>query len=308
MTGQEARPRQARLPTLYAPYTPPCPAPLLAAAVAELGAEGEHVAAAAYWKATVTSAFRATLAATLKAAPPTHRSELDGRPPRGSTDGRQARGAGGGCAAASAEWPPLPGAAPPQRCAVTARFQQWLRLLLCQLLGALAASGTTAEAPWAAALACLVHLTTHDGAVVRCHAEEVPLPALAALLEACRRHAWSEQLHTWLIQLAANLLYVHGDGEERGGHRSVKAASLADSWRSSGSGGVLPGRGVLCGSWVGGCVCDLSLGWGWGGVGGDCLPLGLGGLGPAARLRCRAAAGEPSKAAACPPEPGVACI
>ncbi|PRW39232.1 hypothetical protein C2E21_7090 [Chlorella sorokiniana] len=233
-------------------------APALAEAVAELD-QGDGSAAALNWKATVTAAFRATLAATIKAqhgqqaatrssldgrhGGGTLRSSLDGRTfnPRGSLEGRplnnrgsfdarsslrgnssHAAGSGGG---SDGEWPPLLGQRPPARSAATERFQQWLRLLLFQLMAALAASGSTAEGPWAAALSCLLHLGTHGGRVVRAYVEELPLSVVAALLQQSRTNRWSEQLHAWLVTLAANLLYVHSDG------------SVADSQRSGGTGG-----------------------------------------------------------------------
>ena len=213
--------------------------------------QGDGSAAALNWKATVTAAFRATLAATIKAQHAQHgqqaqqaamRSSLDGRlaggtlrssldsrtfNPRSSLDGRplNTRGSldarsslrGGGSHAASGgsdgEWPPLLGQRPLARSAATERLQQWLRLLLFQLMAALAASGSTAEAPWAAALSCLLHLGTHSGRVVRAYVEELPLSVVAALLQQSRANRWSEQLHAWLVTLAANLLYVHNDGE-----------------------------------------------------------------------------------------------
>ncbi|KAL4856367.1 hypothetical protein ACK3TF_003171 [Chlorella vulgaris] len=238
----------------------------LADAVAGLDAGGEMNVP--NWKATVTSAFRASLAATMKAATVNIRSSLERHSSRNAADGHlhSRRGAsmggasqtnshfgvgggGGGANGGIADWPPLLGARPEARCARAERFQQWLRLLLFQLLATLAASGGASEAAWAAALSCLVHLTTHSGAVVRAYVEELPLSVVAALLEQSRQHLWSEQLHAWLITLAANLLYAHSDSDDhRSVHRSSKAASVADSHRSGGGGGggVGTGRG---GAW-----------------------------------------------------------
>lgn len=142
-------------------------------AVAELDLGGDKGPATANWKATVTSAFRATLAATMRSgafnpknsldaggggggANGTHhatRSSLEGRSMRSSLDGGQTRSSGStaptrlgpagsaaaAAAGAAAEWPPLLGQRPPARCARAERFQQWLRLLLFQLMAALAA-------------------------------------------------------------------------------------------------------------------------------------------------------------------------
>lgn len=218
----------------------------------------------------MTAAFRATLAATIKAQHAQHgqqaaaRSSLDGRPsgstlrssldartfnPRGSLDSRalnnrgsldarsSVRGsgshaAGSGGSSGDGEWPPLLGQRPPVRSAATERFQQWLRLLLFQLMAALAASGSTAEAPWAAALSCLLHLGTHGGRVVRAYVEELPLSVAAALLQQARINRWSEQLQAWLVTLAANLLYVHSDGEAAEG-----AASMYHTGRAGELGG-----------------------------------------------------------------------
>lgn len=237
--------------------------------------EGDGSAVALNWKATVTSAFRATLAATLKSAaanaPLNPRSSLDGgsRPSRNvaggrsSLDGRSSNlraslderslrpngaagsgGAGGSSSGAPAEWPPLLGQRPPARCAAVERFQQWLRLLLFQLMAALAGSGATAEGPWVAALSCLLHLCTHDGQAVRAYLEDLPLSVVAALLVQCRQHRWSQQLHAWLITLGANLLYRHSDeGAEYGMHRSVRG-SVAESLRSGGGGSATGSAGA----------------------------------------------------------------
>lgn len=255
---------------------PPLHPPLLPSfahslAVAELGvASGAAPPSNAAWKATVTSAFRATLASTLRGSTavaagsgnargsldggrsggsggghaPT-RSSLDGRTLWGSADaGHPARGAAGGRTAAASpagEWPPLLEQRPPPRspCGRCERFQQWLRLLLFQLLEGLAAgaggiaAAAAPEGPWVAALSCLVHLSTHSGAVPRAYVEELPPSVVAALLEQCRRHRWSEHLHAWLVTLAANLLYVHTDGsDDYGPPRSIKALSM----RSDGAG------------------------------------------------------------------------
>lgn len=179
------------------------------------------------------------------------RSSIDGRPPHQHQHHRGAS-APSGCDAAAAgprlpggggsgEWPPLLGQRPPARSARCERFQQWLRLLLFQLMSTLAAAGSGAsEGAWAAALSCLLHLSTHSGRVVRAHVEELPLSVVAALLEQSRRHRWSEQLHAWLVTLAANLLYEHnsdGDNEVGSMQRSLKAGSLTDSYRSGGGSG-----------------------------------------------------------------------
>lgn len=223
--------------------------------MAELGGGGGDGGASANWKATVTSAFRATLAATLKAASAPHaanpRSSLDGRSHRCSVDGRGGRG-GGASGGGGAEWPPLLGVRPAARCARAERFQQWLRLLLFQLLAALAGCGGASEGAWVAALSCLLHLTTYDGRVVRAYIEELPLSVVAALLEQSHRHLWSEQLHAWLVGLAANLLYSHSDAGEAGMRRSIKAASLSDSLRSGGGGGG-GAAGGGAGAWPGSC-------------------------------------------------------
>lgn len=256
--------------------------------------QGDGSAAALDWKATVTAAFRATLAATLKAqaqqgqvqqghqqqqqqgqqagargsldgrpAGASLRASLDGRPhrPRASLDGRplnahssldgrplnsrasldarSLRGAAGhpgsGSGSGDGEWPPLLGQRPPARSAAAERFQQWLRLLLFQLMAALAASGSAAEAPWAAALSCLLHLGTYGGRAVRAYLEELPPAVVAALLQQARTHRWSEQLHAWLVTLAANLLYVHTDGDAAEGAAAMYHAGRAGKF---GAGGV----------------------------------------------------------------------
>jgi hypothetical protein len=244
--------------------------------VAELDAAwGDAGGGSANWKATVTSAFRATLAATMKAAGSSssnprssvngggtaprhgHRSSIDGRPTHQHQHHRGASSLGGGDAAAAGprlpgggaagEWPPLLGQRPPARSARCERFQQWLRLLLFQLMSTLAAAGSGAsEGAWAAALSCLLHLSTQSGRVVRAHVEELPLCVVAALLEQSRRHRWSEQLRAWLVTLAANLLYEHNsDSENEVGsmQRSWKAGSLTDSYRSGGGGSGSVHRG-----------------------------------------------------------------
>eukprot|EP00887_Chlorella_sp_A99_P002375 scaffold10.g2375.t1 len=227
-------------------------------------------AANADWRATVTSAFRATLAATMRrAAAATGAAQAaQGLTPSGTvaaaggrTNSRRAGvgavdwsegvgsplpggGRGGGAAAANGgaepEWPPLAGRRPaPLASPATERFQQWLRLLLFRLMAVLAALPDAPELAWVSALSCLVHLTTYEGRVVRAYVEDLPPGAVAALLEQCRAGRWSEQLQAWLITLGANLLYslpsgAGGDddaGSQRGGfHRQ---GSAPDSVRGS---------------------------------------------------------------------------
>ncbi|PSC72009.1 hypothetical protein C2E20_4726 [Micractinium conductrix] len=284
-------------------------APALADAVAELGvASGAAPPSNAAWKATVTSAFRATLASTLRGSTavaagsgnargsldggrsggsggghaPT-RSSLDGRTLWGSADaGHPARGAAGGRTAAASpagEWPPLLEQRPPPRspCGRCERFQQWLRLLLFQLLEGLAAgaggiaAAAAPEGPWVAALSCLVHLSTHSGAVPRAYVEELPPSVVAALLEQCRRHRWSEHLHAWLVTLAANLLYVHTDGsDDYGPPRSIKALSMRSDGAGSTGRASYAGGGGAAGagdpSWWGGSQLDFGRLRAFGGV------------------------------------------
>ncbi|KAL4440437.1 hypothetical protein ABPG75_003438 [Micractinium tetrahymenae] len=293
-------------------------APVLAEAVAELDLGSDKGPATANWKATVTSAFRATLAASMLSGAfnprssldggsgsaagaagaaggangahhaPT-RSSLDGRSMRSSLDGGQGRSSSGtaptrlgpagsaaaaAAAAAAAEWPPLLGQRPPAGCARAERFQQWLRLLLFQLMGALAsvsgggpgsaapAAGAAPEGPWVSALSCLLHLGTHSGRIVRAFVEELPLSVVAALLEQSRRHCWSEHLHAWLISLAANLLYAHSDQEESGLQRSVKAVSLRSDGAGSAAGSMhrasYPGASAGDLSWWSGSQLDFD--------------------------------------------------
>lgn len=260
-------------------------APVLAEAVAELDLGSDKGPATANWKATVTSAFRATLAASLRSGtlnPRSHldagsggsgvngthhatsRGSLDGRSMRSSLDGGATRSSGGtaptrlgpggaaaaAAAGAAAEWPPLLGQRPPARCARAERFQQWLRLLLFQLMGALAAvsgsapgsaaaaAGAAPEGPWVSALSSLLHLGSYEGRIVRAFVEDLPLGVVAALLEQSRRHCWSEHLHAWLVSLAANLLYAHSDQEEGGLQRSVKAVSLRSDGTGSATGSM----------------------------------------------------------------------
>lgn len=271
---------------------------LATSAVAELDLGSDKGPATANWKATVTSAFRATLAASLRSGtfnPRSHldagsggsgvngthhatsRGSLDGRSMRSSLDGGATRSSGGtaptrlgpggaaaaAAAGAAAEWPPLLGQRPPARCARAERFQQWLRLLLFQLMGALAAvsgsapgsaaaaAGAAPEGPWVSALSSLLHLGSYEGRIVRAFVEDLPLGVVAALLEQSRRHCWSEHLHAWLVSLAANLLYAHSDQEEGGLQRSVKAVSLRSDGTGSATGRAFGGWGPPA-AWVGG--------------------------------------------------------
>ena len=274
--------------------------------------EGDGSAAALSWRATVTSAFRASLAATIRAAGPPQaagnpRGSLDGSTRlgraaagRASVDGRGGLRPNGGVpgAAAAAEWPPLLGQRPAARCPAAERFQQWLRLLLFQLLAALAASGTAAEGPWVAALSCLLHLGTHDGRAVRAYLEGLPLSVVAALLEQCRRHRWSEQLHAWLVGLAANLLYRHADEGGEGGYGPhALRGSGSESLRSGGGGSV--GAGAVALPREASCGCTACMG-----RAAACVPL-VPAPQPACPERAALPAARPCPAAtnprACPP-------
>ena len=214
------------------------------------------------WRATVTSAFRATLAATMRkaaasqqqreaaAAATNPRSSLGSL--HGGTSRRrasldwgeaaaspQARGANSSGSAASGsggegEWPPLAGRRPPGINRSIERFQQWLRLLLFRLMAVLAALPEAPEPAWVAALSSLVHLTTYEGRMVRAYAEALPLAVVAALLAQCRAGRWSEQLRAWLTCLGANLLYSTPEGDDEAASQSQRSAvyrqaSAADS-------------------------------------------------------------------------------
>ena len=135
---------------------------------------------------------------------------------------------------------------------------------------------------WVAALSCTVQLLCHGGRVVRAYAEDLPLGAVAALLEQSRRHRWSQQLHAWLLGVAANLMYSHGAGEEQGTDTGARATvtkppSLASDSQRSGS-----GEGRLQGGSGGRRVLLLLLA-GW--------------------LAGRGAGGRGSQRATCPPLP-----
>lgn len=108
------------------------------------------------WRATVTSAFRATLAATMRAS---------------QDSGSGGSAAGAACPAASGsdggpDWPPLAAPRPggggcgdPR----AERFQQWLRLLLFRLLEALPGAEGVEDSVWASALSCIAHFVTYHG-------------------------------------------------------------------------------------------------------------------------------------------------
>jgi hypothetical protein len=74
------------------------------------------------------------------------------------------------------------------------------------------------EAVWQSAVGCLSHLTTHGGHWVAASLASLPPAAAGALLDACVRFNWSQELHARLVQMAVNLLYVschHHAGGDR---------------------------------------------------------------------------------------------
>jgi hypothetical protein len=199
------------------------------------------------WHATVTSAFRTTLAASLSTAAGVYNSDRNtNNIPRikiasdhqrqqdylpGSGDNTPTHGA-------FSEWPPLkPKDLPPFAINTeiklkTERFRQWLRLILFRLIALLpdleeegekeeglagdtesrgGGGGGVGEATWIAAFSSLVHLSTHQGKVVRGYVDQLPLHGVAGLLQASRRYKWDEHVQSWLIGLAMNLLYVPPD-------------------------------------------------------------------------------------------------
>lgn len=64
------------------------------------------------------------------------------------------------------------------------------------------------EQVWQSAVGCLLHLTTHAGHWVASSLSSLPPAAAAAMLNASVKFNWSQELHSRLVQMAVNLLYV----------------------------------------------------------------------------------------------------
>ncbi|GAB4814014.1 hypothetical protein N2152v2_001060 [Parachlorella kessleri] len=233
------------------------------------------------WRATVNSAFRRQMNATMRSSIGKTTRRAGGL--RGMTNAGPGPGEGppgspmrlDGMAeeegASASAWPPLGGRRPPQADPRAERFQQWLRLLLFRLLAVLCSLDAATEGAWAAALSCLVHLASYEGRVVRSYVDEMPLSVVAALLQRSRQYRWSEQLHAWLIQLAANLLYSH-PAEDASGRRSTKTPSVSESLGRAGAaaaGGGREGGGHRRSASFGGSY-KSGAGGGGGGGGGGC--------------------------------------
>lgn len=202
------------------------------AAVVEAVAKLDRAGPSADWRHTVTSALRASLAAGLETPSSAAAGGGGGasglRYPSGTSvnnngvenqveeeEEQEEAETGGG-----EEWPPLPRPSPigPSTAAHGGidprgqRFRQWLRLLLFRMLSVLCSvssslSSSSLEAAWAAAVSCLVALSTHEGYVVRSFIQEMPLEAAAMLLEQSKEQEWPHSLRCWIGCLAANLMY-----------------------------------------------------------------------------------------------------
>jgi hypothetical protein len=88
------------------------------------------------------------------------------------------------------------------------------------------------EEVWAAALGCLLQLTTHAGHWVASEVVHLPLQAVQGLLAAAQRYSWSPELYCRLLQLASWLLYQDAAAAEPGSkqeesHTSAAAAAVA---------------------------------------------------------------------------------
>lgn len=266
-------------------------AEMAAAEASLLGNGGNADMSNMNWHATVTSAFRTTLAASLstpggggvyksdrnnnsnipriRVAPDQQRQQQHDYLPPGSGDNTPTHGA-------FSEWPPLkPKDLPPFAINTeiklqTERFRQWLRLILFRLIallpdleeeeeeekegqgqagntGAKGGGGGVDEATWIAAFSSLVHLSTHQGKVVRGYVDQLPLHGVAGLLQAARKYCWDEHVQSWLIRLAMNLLYMPpdpantattsctgggGGGDKQQQHRKRSSSSGGESLRA----------------------------------------------------------------------------
>lgn len=91
------------------------------------------------------------------------------------------------------------------------------------------------EAVWQAALGCLLQLTTQSGHWVAASLSQLPPAAAAALLDACVTFHWSPELHSRLVQMAVNLLYLT---DSTTGHAAVHEESSFRQQASQQEGGA----------------------------------------------------------------------
>lgn len=87
--------------------------------------------------------------------------------------------------------------------------------LCCAAGGVVVQMDEPCEAVWQSALGCLLHLTTHAGHWVAASLSQLPPAAAAALLDACVTFHWSLELHSRLVQMAVNLLYLTEQATEQ---------------------------------------------------------------------------------------------
>ncbi|CAM6094015.1 unnamed protein product [Calypogeia fissa] len=88
-----------------------------------------------------------------------------------------------------------------------ARFEAWLRDILCEMLLLLVQTEEAEEGVWAAALSCLLYLVCDRGRIQRRRLDGVDIRALKILLDLSWEYGWADEVHSRLIRIACNLLY-----------------------------------------------------------------------------------------------------
>ncbi|BDA44179.1 hypothetical protein COCOBI_05-3630 [Coccomyxa sp. Obi] len=110
------------------------------------------------------------------------------------------------------------------------QIQEWLRMLLFEVLHVLAQRKAASEELWQAGLGCLCQLCSCGGQLKREWMQTISPRAVAALLRRASQFHWPEDVHTQLVRIATNLLYT-GEaatlGDQRGS--SLQHESRLDS-------------------------------------------------------------------------------
>ncbi|KAK9809122.1 hypothetical protein WJX72_009687 [[Myrmecia] bisecta] len=124
--------------------------------------------------------------------------------------------------------------------------QQWLRMLLFELLQLVTQRNEQNEAVWRAGLGCLLHLASRAGRIKAGVMPELPMRVLAALLRCTERYQWSEHIMAHLVRLTVHLLYTplrppdvgESTGPVPGSSRSVQQPATLQQGRLEAFGGI----------------------------------------------------------------------